>query len=217
MKTERNLFSFEERRLAKLLRQASMASIRREYGRTQGFLRDATELMEWADRPEWEYGMAFLEQWEASVRNEQKGRSLATPPAAWIHLAQELASLLETEGDWVAYLRTRWQLEQDRLSLGRRVSYGLMGVAALVLGVLVVCTIAQSFMAGGISMRSSLFEMSHEQLVALVLTLGRLLGALLMLEHGYYWAKRAALGNSEGPAVHFLPSRDGLILLHDKN
>lgn len=204
VKRERNLYSFEERRLAKLLRQASMAYIRQEYGRAQRILADAAELVEWANRPEWNYGQIFLEQWSSSVKDEQNGRASATAPAAWIHLAQELAALIETGGDWDEYLRARWRVVDANLSRGRRIAYGAMGAAALGLGALVLGTSAYGFLAGELGPLSG---------PSGLLLIGRLLGSALMVEHGFYWGRRALRGKSNEQEAVFMPAGGGLRIL----
>jgi len=203
VRLERNLYSFEDKRLARLLRQASLCYVRRELGRTQSSVQHAIELVEWANRPEWNLGLAFLKQWYDVVQHEQKGRSGACAPAAWIHLAQELAALLETEGDWIAYLGSRWRLEEGSLSRSQRIAYTGMGISALGLGALVLGTTTYGLLAGEITLAGP----------ASLLILGRLLGAALMVEHGFYWSRRALSGRSEEPESVFLPAHGGLTLV----
>jgi len=211
--TEIKLYSFEEKRLARLLRQASLAYIRREYGRTQRFLGDAIELIEWANRPGWDYGREFLAHWCATVRDEQEGRSLSTAPAAWIHLGQELATSLESEEDWIFYLRSRWRTVEGNLSRGRRAAYGAMGVSAFGLGALILGFAAHGLIVGEMDLWKSLAQAGREQWASNLLSFGRILGAAMMVEHGYYWGKRALSGKSLDPEAIFIPALDGLKLL----
>ncbi len=210
------IYSFEERRLAKILRQASLAYIKREYGRTQRFLDEAIDLMDWACREEWSYAQEFIAHWQETVKTEQGGKLLSTAPAAWIHLGQELASLLETGGDWIGYLKQRWQMEDSSLPWKKRATFATLGTLALFLGALVLGMTAKAIYLGELSLTTNLWQMSGQELATLALGLARVAGAALMLEHGYYWSRRALEGKDEAPGIVFLPSQEGLTLLQDQ-
>lgn len=213
MKAESSrLYSLEEKRLARLLRRAALQHVRREHALAAATLAEARTLVAWAARPAWAFGLEFLGQWRETVKAEHEGKVPATAPAAWIHLSQELASLLESGGDWIAYLRGRWKLEAGRISVRKRVLLGLLGSVTLLLSALMLWLTVRGLVGDPIA-RLSLSEMGRDSLLGALLALGRLLGILLMVEHGVLWARKAVTGKSDEPEVTFLGGTGGGLTL----
>ena len=106
---EARLLSFSERRLAGLLRRAALQHVRRELRDAQATLEQTLFLVERSGRAGWLGAVPFLRAWSEALGGERESAACVAP-AAWIHLAQELASLVESGTDWVGYLENRWQI-----------------------------------------------------------------------------------------------------------
>jgi hypothetical protein len=210
---EARLLSFSEKRLAQLLRRAAFQHIRRELALAVETLGEAVFLVEWSNRPEWTPGLAFLREWESSVAAERQGLSPGTAPAAWIHLAQELAHLLENGHEWVPYLQTRWRVEAGRIGWSRRAAYAMGGFCALTLSCLILLLLARHAAAGKWGeLAVGGMRTWFDQGLTFVLLFGRVAGTFFMLEHGVDWARKALTGRVEEPRVLFLGSPEGLAL-----
>ena len=212
MSVERKLYSLEEKRLARLLRQAAIQHVRREHALAAATLAEAKNLVEWSGREGWAYGFEFLTQWRETVKAEHQGKVPATAPAAWIHLSQELASLLETGGDWIDYLGARWKVQAGRISRKKRAAFAALGLVTLVLSFFIIGLTVKNMMVDPLG-RLSMNEMGKESLFGALLVLGRLLGTLLMVEHGFTWARKAMTGESDEPEVTFLGGTGGGLTL----
>lgn len=212
MKAESRLYSLEEKRLARLLRQAALQHVRREHALAAATLAEARTLVEWASRPAWAPGHKFLGQWRETVKTEHEGKVPATAPAAWIHLSQELASLLEAGGDWIAYLNGRWKVEAGRITWKKRLAYGALGVLTLLLSAFMLWLTVRGLIGDPLA-RMSLGEMGKNSVVSALLALGRLVGILLMVDHGLTWTRKAVTGESDDPAVTFLGGEGGGLTL----
>ncbi len=105
MEGNRILTTFEEKRFSRLLRQAALAHIRREYRRATELVDEVLVLLEWSDRAEWKQGIAFFSQWREAVRDEQAGRPLRAAPAAWMEQSSRIASCRTTSPTFSRYTR----------------------------------------------------------------------------------------------------------------
>jgi hypothetical protein len=208
------ILSFSEKRLAALLRKAALQHIRRELPLARESLEEVRFLLEWSDRPEWAPVISFVAEWTEAVKREREGRNANAAPAAWIHLAQELASELDQGKNWVGYLNARWQLGNSRLELSRRLFYGSIASLALGLSGLIIAVLARHALLGHWDwLATSPFHSPKERLLTLVLIVGRVAGTVLMIEHGILWAQRALTGKADEPQVFFLGSEQGLALV----
>ncbi len=213
MMVDRKLYSLEEKRLARLLRQAALRHVRREFGLAAATLAEAKNLVLWANRPQWAQGYEFLSQWREAVKLEHEGKAPTTAPAAWIHLSQELAALLETGGNWTEYLEGRWKVEAGKLSRKRRIAFGVLGFGTLIMSFVILWLTVQGLLHEPLG-RMSMAELGRENLLGALLALGRLLGTVLMVEHGFAWARKAVTGESDQPNVIFIGGTGkGLTLL----
>lgn len=195
------------------MRQAALAHANREYARTHEILIEAVDLMDWANRPDWRLGRDFLEFWGEAAKAEQAGDPLHCAPEAWSDLAEQLADRLEREGDWISYLRSRWSTKNGMLCRRWRVIYGTLGGIALMLGVLILGTMAHSIYAGELLRWFDAASASREQVAIALLTLGRVLGSLMMVEHGFYWLRKAVRGTNDEVGAVFLPGEERSLIL----
>jgi hypothetical protein len=205
---EAKLLSLSEKRLVRLFRRAALQHIRRELRNAKATLDEAEFLLDEGNV------LLFLREWAAAVESERSGLSPPSAPAAWIHLAQELASVLESGGDWSLYLDSRWRLENGRIGWSRRLFFGLLGALAFSLSGLVTALLARHIAAGnwdGLAVGS--MHTQGEKLLAFVLIFGRVAGTVLMVEHGCTWAKKALSGRVEEPRALFLGTEQGLALV----
>lgn len=210
---EARLLSLSEKRLARIFRRAALQHIRRELREASATLADAAALLEAEGRESWAPGLAFVREWGSAVDTERRGLSLHAAPAAWIHLSQELASVLEAGGDWIEYLHTRWTVESGRLPWGRRAGYGILSVLALGLSGAVLLLLARHAAQGnwdGLTvgaMRTAL-----EKALTLTLLFARVAGTVLLVEQGVRWGRKAFSGRGEEPRVLFLGRSGGLAI-----
>lgn len=212
MNRERKLYSLEEKRLARLLRQAALQHVKSQHALAAATLAEAKTLVKFSSRPAWTPGYQFLCQWRETVKLEHEGKVPSTAPAAWIHLSQELATLLETGGDWIGYLGTRWKVEAGRITSGKRILLALAGALTLVTSLLILWLTIKGVVNEPLG-RMSLGEMGLENLLGALLALGRLLGTLLMVEHSFGWLRKGITGESDQPEVTFLGSPSGGLVL----
>jgi hypothetical protein len=208
------LLSFSEKRLSALFRKAALQHIRRELIHARETLDEARFLLEWSDRPEWQPVIQFVGAWSEATIREREGRNPGTAPAAWIHLGQELADVLDRKGDWVEYLAARWRVEDGQLELPKRIFYGVVATLALGLAVLIIAVLARHALLGHWDwLATSPIHSPKERILTLVLIIGRVAGTVMMVEHGILWGQRAWSGKAEEPRVYFLGSEKGLELV----
>lgn len=209
-----NVLSFSEKRLAGLLRKAALHHIRRELVLAREALDEARFLLEWSDRPDWALVAEFVAEWGEAVKCERVGHNPGAAPAAWIHLGQELATVLDQGGDWVAYLASRWRVENGRLELSRRLFYGFLGTLALGLAALIIGVLARHALLGHWDwLATGPLRSTKDRLFLIVLIVGRVAGTVMMIEHGILWAQRALTGKGDEPQVYFLGAEKGLSLV----
>jgi hypothetical protein len=211
-----NLLSFSEKRLSGLLRKAALQHIRRELIHTRETLDEARFLLEWSDRPDWQPVINFVGAWSDAAAREREGRNPGTAPAAWIHLGQELADVLDRRGDWVEYLAVRWRVEDGTLELPKRIFYGTLAALALGLAGLIVAVLARHALLGHWDwLATGPLHSPKERILTLVLITGRVAGTVMMIEHGILWGQRALTGKGDEPKVYFLGSEKGLALVEE--
>lgn len=169
--------SFEGKRLARLLRQAALCHLRGEFAEADVFLEDASSYLEWAEVADWEKGQSFVDHWRDAIAQEEAGLGGMVPGAAWMHLAQEVATKAEQGEDWGAYLRSRWSSHPGKWKMIWRVGYpSVLSALAFAASLLILFHLHHGASAGE----------NH-----FLVTAARIASALLLFEYGREWAKRA--------------------------
>ncbi|MGZ3651032.1 MAG: hypothetical protein ACXWR1_16070 [Bdellovibrionota bacterium] len=210
MNNQPKLLSYSSKRLAILFRKAALQHIRRELPAARETLQEIHFLLDWSNQPAWEPALRFVAEWGQSVAAEEKGTLPSIAPAAWIHLSQELAHLIDEGADWVGYLESRWRLDSGLLPLRSRIFFATLSFLALGLGSLIVIVLARHALLGHWDWL--LAGTPHARAITLLLIVGRVAGTVLMIEHGYVWGKKAITGRGDEPQSSFLAG--GLTLVN---
>lgn len=203
-----------KRRFAKLLRKAALGQVRGELDSAAAALDSLFLLLEQCEERQFEPLQEFVQEWTAVIANSPDGVVLSATPAAWVHLAQELADFLEADRNWKAYLDSRWQLRGEQWNLRKRFGYGVCGFSCLVLGCLVFYSLGRGVWMGSLDaawLDSSWRKVSDVWLVAILL--GRLAGSLFMLHSGYFWLRGALAGRGPELSPSFLLPKQKLALV----
>lgn len=199
------VLSYSEKRLVHLLRRAALQHIRREYDAAERSLRAALLLVRAENRAAWEGAEGFLAAWARAVAAERDGEDLEVSAASWVHLGQEIAALLDTRGDWAAYLRSRWRLVARLLPKRSRWVFAGLSVAAFGLSSYIIVWLFEHALAGHWDdLVVGAFTSRGEQLLTLALILARVAGTVLMAEHAILWARKAITGQAEKAKVVFV-------------
>jgi hypothetical protein len=212
MNFQPKLLSFSEKRLAILFRKAALLHIRRELAAAREVLQEIHFLLDWSNQLAWKPALRFVTEWDEAVAGEEVGTLPTVAPAAWIHLSQELAHLIDERHDWVGYLESRWRLDSGLLPMRSRIFFGTLSALGLGLGTLIVVVLARHAMLGHWDWLLAGAPHSHRaRAVTLLLILGRVAGTVLMIEHGYVWGKKAITGRADRPQSYFLGGELSLV------